>query len=92
MIYSIHYDLKRPGQSYDAIQQAIKSCGIWWHHLDSTWLVDTHLDAKGIWDKLSLHTDGNDRILVIGVTNDYEGWLSNEAWGWINSRSLKMVA
>lgn len=48
MIYSINYDLKRPGQNYEALYEAIKSCGAWWHHLGSTWLVDTNLNAKGI--------------------------------------------
>ncbi|MCP4360700.1 MAG: hypothetical protein GY796_22050 [Chloroflexi bacterium] len=92
MIYSIHYDLKRPGQNYNDLYEAIKSCGGWWHYLDSTWLVDTNLNANGIWDKLSPHVDKNDQVLVIGVTNDYQGWLSKDAWEWINSRSSRMAA
>lgn len=46
MIYAINYDLKRPSQNYEALYEAIKSCGVWWHHLGSTWLVDTSLNAN----------------------------------------------
>lgn len=92
MIYAINYDLKRPGQNYDALHEAIKSCGNWWHFLGSTWLVDTALSAQGIWNKLEPHVDANDFFLVIGVTRDYQGWLPQEAWAWINIRSLQMAA
>src|SRR5690606_8277563 len=52
MIYAINYDLKRPGQNYDELHKAIKNLGDWWHYLGSTWLVDTNLNAKGVWDRL----------------------------------------
>lgn len=87
MIYAINYDLKRPGQNYEALHEAIKSSGAWWHYLGSTWLVDTSLNAKGLWDRLAPHVDTNDYVLVIGITRDYEGWLPNEAWEWLNSRA-----
>lgn len=30
---------------------------------------------------------------MIGVTrDDYQGWLPQEAWDWINSRSAKLAA
>ena len=68
MIYAINYDLKKPGQDYTELHEAIKACGTWWHYLGSTWLVDTSLSAAGIWQKLAPHVDKNDRVLVIGVT------------------------
>ena len=92
MIYAINYDLRRPGQNYESLHEAIKNCGAWWHFLRSTWLVDTSLSASGIWDRLARHVDKNDLFLVIGVTRDYQGWLPRDAWDWINSRQTKMVA
>jgi hypothetical protein len=92
MIYAINYDLKRPGQNYEALYAAIKSCGDWCHHLGSTWLVDTSLDATGVWNTLSPHVDKNDFFLVIGVTRDYQGWLPKDAWEWLNSRRAKAAA
>jgi len=92
VIYSINYDLKKPGQKYEELYKAIKGCGDWWHHLGSTWLVDTSLDAQGIWGRLSPHVDKDDYVLVIGVTRNYQGWLPQDAWEWINSRTAKMAA
>lgn len=92
MIYAINYDLKRPGQNYAALHEAIKGCGAWWHHLGSTWLVDTSLDANGIWSRLAPHVDKNDSFLIIGVTREYSGWLPQGAWNWLNERKFKMAA
>jgi hypothetical protein len=92
VIYAINYDLKRPGQHYEAVYEAIKSCGVCWHYLESTWLVDTWLDARSIWNRLAPHVDKNDCVLVIGVTRDYQGWLPKEAWEWVNSRTSKLAA
>lgn len=92
MIYAINYDLKRPGQNYEALYEAIKASGSWWHYLGSTWLVDTQLDAAGIWNRIEPHVDKNDFFLIIGVTREYTGWLPKEAWEWINSRVTKLAA
>ena len=89
MIYAINYDLKKPGRDYSGLYEAIKGSGVWWHYLESTWLVDTALDANGIWKRLDPHLDHNDLALVIGVTKDYQGWLPEEAWKWINDRRVK---
>lgn len=48
MVYLITYDLKKPGQDYSNVHDAIKSCGTWWHYLESTWLVDSYLTAEQI--------------------------------------------
>lgn len=92
MIYSISYDLKRPGQNYNALYEATKGCGDWWHYLESTWLIDTSLTALSIWQRLAPRVDQNDRVLVIGVTKDHQGWLPKESWEWINSRQAKLAA
>ena len=92
MIYAINYDLKKPSRDYKSLYEAIKGCGAWWHYLGSTWLVDTTLDAEGIWKRLEPHFDKSDRALVIGVTKDCQGWLSKEAWEWINGRRARAAA
>lgn len=86
MIYAISYDLNTPGQNYDGLHSAIKNCGPWWHYLKSTWLVDTNLRADQVWNRLSSHCDKNDLILIVGITQDYSGWLPKDAWDWINQR------
>lgn len=92
MIISINYDLKRPGQNYQALYDAIKSCGATWHYLGSTWLVDTTLTTGQLWAALAPHVDKNDSVLVIGVTRNYQGWLPKDAWDWINDRTQKLAA
>lgn len=84
MVYLITYDLNKPGQNYEELYKAVKALGGWWHYLDSTWLVDTTLSAQQVSDRLVAHIDKNDRLLVIRVTSDYQGWLTNKAWEWIN--------
>ena len=85
-IYSINYDLKEPGRDYEGLYTSIKSCGDWWHYLKSTWLVDTNLDASGIWERVKAHVDGNDRMFIVGITSNNSGWLPQSAWDWINDR------
>lgn len=70
----IGYDLNRPGQRYDDLIDAIKSLGTWWHHLDSTWIVDTSLGASQVRDRLSRTIDAGDELLVVDVTN--RNWAS----------------
>jgi hypothetical protein len=89
MIYSINYDLKKPDRDYEGLYQAIKNCGDWWHYLGSTWLVDTSLDAQGIWNRLKSHIDANDRMLIVGITKDNNGWLPQDAWNWLNEHIRK---
>lgn len=92
MIYAINYDLKKQGQDYKGLYEAIKSCGAWWHFLDSCWLVDTNLVGQAIFTRLRNHIDANDSLLVIRVKKDYTGWLPQEAWDWIAERQYQLAA
>jgi hypothetical protein len=92
MIYAINYDLHKPHQDYTGLYNAIKGCGPYWHHLGSTWLVDTSLDANGIFSRLAAHIDGDDCVLVFRVSRDCSGWLSKTAWDWINVRQQQLAA
>ncbi|AWX56922.1 hypothetical protein AB432_018535 [Brevibacillus brevis] len=84
-VYLITYDLNKSGQNYDKLYEQIKSCGAWWHYLDSTWLVDSTLNATQIRDRMKNAMDDNDFCLVIKLTNEnYQGWLPKKAWNWIH--------
>lgn len=84
-VYLITYDLNEPGQKYSELYEQIKSCGAWWHYLDSTWLVDTTLNAIQIRDRMRTAMDNSDSCFVIKLTNEnYEGWLQKDAWNWIH--------
>ena len=82
--YLITYDLKLPNRNYDNLYNAIKSLGDWWHYLESTWIIKTPYDLNHIQNTLLPQIDQNDRLLVIRVINQKTGWLTKDAWDWIN--------
>ena len=84
--YCISYDLKVPGRDYTALFNAIKQSELWWHYLDSTWIISTNESAQQVWDRLANAIDKNDYLLVIEVRNNTKGWLPKEAWTWISSK------
>lgn len=89
MILLISYDLNRPGQNYDGLYKEIKKAGTWWHHLDSTWIIDTNLSPDDWQSRLQKHLDDNDHLLVIEVCDNYQGWLPDKAWKWLNARNYR---
>jgi hypothetical protein len=47
--------------------EAIKSYGMWWHHLDSTWIIVTDESAARVRDNLRQYMDKNDELLVASI-------------------------
>ena len=86
MIYLISYDLRKPGQDYKDLHNAIKSYGNWAKPLESVWLIDTNQRAAQIYDRLRPHIDDNDYLLVIETGRDRQGWLSKDIWNWLDGR------
>ena len=85
--YCVSYDLNNPGQHYEPLYQELKKCAGWWHYLDSTWLVHTSESADNLAKRLLAVIDENDRLLVINVGKDHQGWLPQKAWDWINGHT-----
>lgn len=85
-VYVISYDLKRPGQNYNELYEAIKGIGSWWHCLDSTWLVISQSRAIDIANLLWPHMDGNDKLLVTPVAAG-SAWagFSGDCVNWLKS-------
>jgi hypothetical protein len=61
----ISYGLRRPGQDYAELFDAIKALGPSWHCLESVWLVRTSMESGQVRDALKLHVDTNDSLLVM---------------------------
>lgn len=85
MVYTINYDLRKPGRNYEGLYRSIKSLDGYAHVLDSTWLVSTSLSAQAIVDQLRPHIDENDFLLVIQAGRDYSGRLPENMWDWLRS-------
>ena len=87
MIYLVTYDKNSAFRNYDKLEMAIKEAGVsWWHHMKNTWLINTHLSSNDIYNRLAPHLDVDDRIIVIQVAANYQGWLDEEAWTWLNNQ------
>jgi hypothetical protein len=70
--YLISYDLLKPGQNYADLHEAIKSLANgWWHCLESVWLINTTLSASAILDRLLVHIDADDKMVVILQGDDW---------------------
>ncbi len=82
-VFNVSYDLNKAGQNYEGLIKEIKNSHSWAHPLKSTWLVATTETATALSQRLRNKMDQNDHILVIRVTNDYQGWLSSEHWDWM---------
>lgn len=66
-IYVVTYDLKKPGQNYKDLYDALDEMGA--HRaLESFWLVNVANTAKELHDYLKERVDGNDRIWVSELT------------------------
>jgi len=85
-VQSINYDLRRPGQDYPGLFDAIKALGPWWHCLDSCWLIDTSLSSSQVRDTLQNHMDANDCLLVAELKGDWASYgLSRECTDWLRA-------
>lgn len=90
MVVLVTYDLKKPGQDYAGLIEALKNVGTWWHYLESTWLLDTSLTPSQVWERIKTYVDKNDRVLVVelkpGTAASMSGWLEEDAWQWLRNR------
>jgi hypothetical protein len=64
VLYTISFDLNQPGQDYPRLYDTIKSLGAWCHPVDSTWFVDTTLDAVTVYKRIATVMDESDKLIV----------------------------
>ncbi len=88
MVYMITYDLNKSGKDYNDVFEAIKtaSTGAWCHYWDSTWLIKSnYTNANDVSDLITPYLDSDDRLIVIQVENNKQGWLEKKQWDHINN-------
>lgn len=84
--YMITYDLNSKGQKYEQVIETIKESSLnnsWCSFWKSSWLIKSNLSPNEIVNKLEPYLDGNDRLLVVEVKNNMQGWLAEEDWKYI---------
>lgn len=84
-VYMVTYDLNNPGQRYDDVINAITeaSTGVWCTYWKSSYLIQSNLSVQQVFDRIAPHLDSNDKLLVIEVKENYQGWLTNNQWEYI---------
>ena len=82
--YIVCYDLKEPTARYERLFTELKNSSRWSHYLTSTWIVFRN-DALGeLQAKLVPLIYTNDRLLIMPAKGPANGWLTKDAWDWIN--------
>ena len=79
--YIIGYDLHE-GEDYSDLIRSLKAFPNWWHHLDSTWLVQSDLPIKQVRDYLWKHMRNDDKLLVMHYFTSKQG--GSGAWEGFN--------
>lgn len=87
MILIVSYDLKG-AHNYAPFFEALRSQGVWWHYLASTWLIHTDKTPEQVYNAICGHIRRADRLFVGTLANGYEGWLPKDAWDWIEAKGL----
>lgn len=79
----VSYDLKTPGKNYAPLYESLKKQGVWWHYLESTWLVAGSKSPKDIYAAVVSDITTSDRLLIIEVKRPYWGYMPQEVWDWL---------
>lgn len=89
MVLLISYDLNRHERpaAYQRVREVIERNAIGARKpLYSQWLVETNESVATWSDRLQRVLDGDDKLLIVSVTQPVNGWLPQETWDWLNSR------
>ena len=89
MIYSISYDLSKPGRNYDDLYETIKSAPGWIRVMDSYWFINT-TESVNVWsDRLRQAIDQNDSLFVVDISGqNRQGWVNKQVWEWLKKHDL----
>lgn len=81
-IYIIQYVIKEDS----IIKERIKSLGTWMNYFPKSWIIESSLSAKDIYEKISIDYE-KDRILIMELNKtNYWGVMPKEAWDWFQKR------
>lgn len=72
-LFSVSYDLNKPGQMYPAIITRLQQLGAK-KVLYSHWMLRGTFTAESLRNDLMKHIDANDRLMVIDTTTGAMAW------------------
>jgi hypothetical protein len=85
----ITYDLKKPGQDYANVLAYIKSFA-WAHLSESTYAIETALDASSVYNGIRQLMDENDQVYVVQLAYPFAGFGPPLVNDWLTSRLLPL--
>lgn len=83
--YIISYDLIKR-KDYNSLINEIKKTQKWAHPMESLWIIVSNESASEVRDRLKLHMDNDDKLLVVksssvgawkGLSSNVSDWLKN---------------
>jgi hypothetical protein len=85
--YLISYELNTSGKDYGKLMAFLASHEPSWHHLDSTWIVHSHLSAAQVRDQLRRHLSPTDALFVVDIAGRPMAWtgISEEGSAWVKT-------
>jgi hypothetical protein len=92
-VFLVTYKINSPNTDRDKLTEKIKSSANgWWHYIDNVWIVNTSHEADDLAKLLYPCITKPDRLLVIGVTGEHQGWLPDKAWEWLNNNTRSSIS
>lgn len=83
--YIVSYDLKAFSWNYTKLFEELKRSPIWWHYLNSTWIVVRDETLYELQDLLLPLIYKNDSLLIMPAKGPAAGILPVDAWEWIKN-------
>jgi hypothetical protein len=86
--YIVAYDLLAidTDHNYIPFVLELQTSNDWWHYLNNTWIVVREELLTDFSNLLVSKLHSKDRLLVPPAIGPGGGWLTPEAWEWINAR------
>ena len=81
----VAYDLKSDATYYEKLWQELEDSYNWFHYLNSVWIVVRTEALVDLAALLRTHIYKDDRLIVMPAKGPTDGWLTTEAWQWLNT-------
>jgi hypothetical protein len=82
--YIVAYDLKGDVVHYAKLWRELEQSYNWFHYLSSMWIVMRQETLVELAAVLRSHIYTDDRLIVMPAKGPFDGWLTNDAWEWLN--------
>ncbi len=69
-----------------AFDVRIKSFGSWIKYLDNSWMIETTLTAKEVYDKLSIGFENDIMFIVELNKTNYWGRMNSNVWDYLKGK------